>query len=151
MGGSGRIDRVSKQKVDQVITPDAAINADAQSAEGDMQGYGALTFVTGVGVSLDTLSGAVSIELALEESDVSGSGFTAVADEDIIDPVAGLEQTGSYANVDDPAEDDLAYKVGYIGHKRYVRTIVNFVGTHTSGTPIAAWAIREEPNHTPTD
>lgn len=151
MGGAGRIDRVSKQKIDQVITPAAAINADANSAEVDMQGYGALTFVTNVGVSLDVLSGAVSIELALEESDVSGSGFTAVADDDVINAVAGLAQTGSYANIDDPAEDERAYKVGYRGHKRFVRTIVNFVGTHTSGTPISAVAIREEPNHTPTE
>ena len=151
MGKTGILDLVSKLQPEQLLAPAAEINADAQGVEIDMQGYSSVAFLGNVGVSGDTLSGSVVIELALEESDVSGSGFTAVADEDIIDAVAGAAQTGTFAVIDDPAEDDTVYKVGYRGHKRYVRPIVNFIGTHTNGTPISFTGILGDAAKVPVD
>lgn len=144
MGKTGIFDLVSELQPDQLLAPAAEINADTNSAEVDMQGFNSLAILGNIGVSGDTLSGSVSIELRLEESDVSGSGFTAVADEDIIlkDGALSGAAVGTFAVIDDPAEDDQVYKVGYRGHKRFVRAVVDFIGTHTNGTPISFTAVR---------
>lgn len=150
MGKTGIFDLVSELQVDQLLEPAASISVDTNSAEVDMQGFNSLAILGNIGESEDTLSGSVEIELKLEESDVSGSGFTAVADEDIIDAVAGVA-VGTFAHIDAPGEDDQVYKVGYRGHKRFVRAAVDFIGTHTNGTPISFTAIRGHANKVPVD
>ena len=91
--------------------------------------------IVNVGQSADTLSASVRIELSLEESD-DDAVFTAVADADVIDSVSGA-QTGTFAVIDDAAEDEVLAKAAYNGSKRYVRVAIHLVGANTSGTPIA--------------
>lgn len=112
------------------------LTADAQGAAFDCQDDLGMMIVANVGLSADTLSGSVKIELAVEESD-DASIWTAVADADLTAAVAGGAQTGTFAVIDAAAEDEATYKVGYKGYKRYARAIVNLVGTHTNGTPVA--------------
>lgn len=52
----------------------------------------------------------------LEESDASGSGYTAVADEDLL----GTEALASFIFSD----DDKCFKLGYKGKKRYTRLTI---------------------------
>ena len=116
------------------------VTADANGASIDMQGYNSLMVIGAIGASGDTLSGSVYIELELEESD-DDSTFTDVADADLQNSVTGTN-TGTFAVINDPAEDSQVYKTGYKGTKRYVRPVVNVTGTHTNGTPIALLMVR---------
>lgn len=113
---------------------------DATGAAVDTQDSVGVGFVAHVGVSGDTLSGSVKIELEVQHSDASGSGFAACADADIDAAVTGTN-TGTFAVIDDPAEDDAVYKVNYLGNKRYVKVIANYTGTHTNGCPLGVVAV----------
>jgi hypothetical protein len=96
--------------------------------------------VAHIGTSGDTLSGSVKIEMEVQHSDESGSGFVACADADINAAVTGTN-TGTFAVIDAAADDDAIYKCNYIGSKRYVKVIANYTGTHTNGCPVAAHVV----------
>jgi hypothetical protein len=113
--------------------------ADADGATIDRLNAEDVALVAVVGVSADTLSGSVYIALEVEHSD-NGSVWTDCADADIVGSVTGVT-TGTFAIVDAAAEDDAVFECAYIGGKRYVRIVANFVGTHTYGTPLGAVAL----------
>lgn len=127
-------------KFEQVIDP-AVYTSDQTSDEIDMQGYQDLAIVANVGVSADSLSGSVYIALELQHSDTSGSGYAACADTDLVNPVTSVN-TGSFAKIDDDAEDNAIFKTAYKGTKRFVKVVVNMVGSHSSGCPVSVTAIK---------
>ena len=69
---------------------------------------------------------------SLEESDSSGSGFTAV---DAIDITLGNANndaavvSGVFATVADAATDNTTFRCGYIGMKRYLRVVATAANT----------------------
>lgn len=87
----------------------------------DTLGYGSCAFVLNTGA----IVGAGDFGAKVQESDVSGSGYTDVAAGDLV---------GSF---DATAAADATDKVSYIGHKRYARLVL----TKTGGTSIAAGAV----------
>jgi len=99
----------------------AVLTATNTSAAIDLAGFEAATVV----ITSGAIVGAGNFTPKLQESDTSGSGYTDVAAKDLL---------GSF-----PAAlaADTAYKVGYIGSKRYVRTVL----TLNSGTSVAASAV----------
>ncbi len=76
-------------------------------------------------INTGAIAGAGNFTPKLQESDVSGSGYTDVAAKDLL---------GSFPSA---LAADTAYKVGYKGGKRYVRTVI----TLNSGTSIAVGAV----------
>lgn len=92
-------------------------------------------FIASIGVTGDTLSGSVKVELELEHSD-DGTTFTDCADTDLSAAVTGTNP-GTWAVIDDNAEDDVVKVVTYRGEKPYVRPVVNKTGTHTNGIPLS--------------
>jgi hypothetical protein len=119
----------------------ATKTSDTNCTAVDMQGYNECLFAVSVGNSGDTLDGSNYIELEVEES-TDNSSFTDVANADLIKYVTGTN-TGTFAKVDDSAtEDQAVYFTSYRGTKRYVRVVLNFTGTHSSGTPISVLAIQ---------
>lgn len=106
----------------------------------DTQGGHGVGIVAHIGLSGDTLSGSVKIEMEVQHSDASGSGYAACADADIDAAVTGTN-TGTFAVIDAAAEDEQMYKCNYIGTKRYVRVVANYTGTHTNGCPVAAHVV----------
>lgn len=112
-------DHVNSIGVALAVSP-AVLTATNTSAAIDLQGFEAATVV----VSTGAIAGSGNFTPKLQESDASGSGFTDVAAKDLI---------GSFPAV---LAADTAYKVGYLGSKRYVRTVI----TLNSGTSIAASA-----------
>ena len=121
-------------KVSTLLAP-AVRNADANSASLDTRDADSTCLMFVLGDSADTLSGTNKIELEVQESD-DNSTFTAVANADLTNSVTATN-TGTAALIDAPAEDQLSVLVGYKGYKRYVRGVLNFSGTHATGTPIA--------------
>lgn len=94
----------------------AVHSSNTDGEEVDMQGADSVAVVVSVGAVTGTGGDA---EIILEESDESGTGYTAVADSDII----GEEPTGLASNT--------AYQFGYIGDARYLRATID-IGTETS-------------------
>lgn len=132
-------DLVNTRTFAQLLAP-ATKTADANSASVNMAGFNALTLVANIGVSGDTLSGSVKIELEVQESS-NNSTWTAAANASLSSSVTGTN-TGTFALIDDPAEDDTLYTVQYLGTAQYVRVVANLTGTHTNGTPISVTAIQ---------
>lgn len=103
----------------------------------DRLGFESLTY----GIVTGTLADAdATFAVLLEESDASGSGFTAVADVDMI----GTEADAGF----NFADDGEIRKLGYIGHKRYTRLTVTPTG-NSGSAPIAAVAILGHANKRP--
>lgn len=125
-------------KVSPSLLP-ATRTADANGTGVDLAGYNGALCVFTFGASGDTLSGTVYVAGVVQESD-DNSTFTDVADADLI---------GTEPLVNDPAEDDAAYVVGYKGAKRYIRCKLDFTGTHTNGIPCATSVIAGNPRHAP--
>lgn len=118
------------------------LSADENGVTFDMQGFESLVAFVLAGVSLDTLSGSVFVEFILQHGDLQdGSDAVAVTSADDVLPGTALP-LGVFATIDDPAEDDAVYKIGYRGTKRYVRVVADFTGTHTNGFPLAVLGIK---------
>lgn len=123
------------------ITPNVGNNdADGTGVGVDLKGFESAAAVFVIGESGDTLSGTVYMTPKVQESDSLASGYTDVAAADL---------DGILTVIDDAAEDDVIQVVGYRGSKRYIRAFVDFTGTHTNGTPIAAVVLRGHPKVAP--
>lgn len=87
----------------------------------DTKGFGSCAFVLTTGA----IAGSGDFGAKLQESDLSGSGYT---------DVVAADQVGSFEAT---AAADATDKVSYIGHRRFVRLVL----TRASGTSIAAGAV----------
>ena len=88
-----------------------------------------------------TLSETDKIELEVEEADDKVSGpWTDVDPGDLAKSVTGAND-GCFAVIDNAGDDSAVYATAYRGHKRYCRVVVNFIGTHGTGTPIGVTAL----------
>lgn len=92
-------------------------STEKDSAEVDLLGFDAVAFTVEVG----TITGAGSVTPAIEESDVSGSGFTLAAAGDVIGVGTALVS-------------DVNQKLSYVGSKRFVRLSTTVVATITAST-----------------
>lgn len=105
----------------QVVAP-AVLTGNNTSAALDLAGFESASLVINTGA----IAGAGDFTAKLQESDETAGGtFTDVATEHLI---------GAF-----PAtlEENSVVKVGYKGHRRYVRSVI----TRNSGTSIAAGAV----------
>lgn len=105
----------------------------------DRAGFESVVQCALIGESGDTLSGSVKIDLILEESS-DNSVWSAVTS---ADKVTGgtVDGSGIFATIDDGAEDDAVYSIGYTGGLQYSRINAVFTGTHTNGTPVGGLAV----------
>lgn len=113
-----------------VIAP--AVIGDNTAAVGaviDRLGFESLTYGIITGTLADT---DATFAVLLEESDQAGSGFTAVADADMI----GTEAAAGFTF----ADDGVTRKLGYVGNKRFTRLTVTPTG-NSGSAPVAAIAI----------
>ncbi len=93
-------------------------------------------------IALGTLSDVnATYAVLLEESDASGSGFTAVADEYL----SGTEADAGFTF----ADDGEVRKLGYVGNKRYTRLTVTPTGADSGNSPISAVAVLGHPEVSP--
>ena len=121
----------------QVNTSNAAT---VNSSEHDTASTQGIMLQVCVGTSADTLSGSLKYEFVLQHSDTSGSGFADVTSASDV-TYGTVDSSGIFATVDDGAEDDANYQIGYVGGKRYVRVNIVAAGNHSSGTPLAINAL----------
>ena len=100
--------------VKRVISPVSVSDNTAQvGQEVDGQGYGIVEYVIATGSIADA---DATFTVLLEESASSGTGFSAVADEDLL----GTEALAGFQYDD----DNECRKLGYKGTKRYTRLTI---------------------------
>jgi hypothetical protein len=97
----------------------------------DHQGSAACTYAIATGSIADA---DATFTVLLEESDASGSGFTAVADEDLL----GTEVLAAF-QFDD---DNECRKLGYKGKKRYTRLTITPVANASAALMSAVAVLR---------
>jgi hypothetical protein len=132
-------DRYNEDTDEQPIDP-AVVAADVDGSSVDLQGYESVTFIASVGETTTTLNSTNNIELEVEES-ADDSSFTDVDDDDLIGEVAGTND-GCFGVIDAAADDDASFRCQYVGDKRYVRPVINVIGTVATGPPIGVVAIK---------
>lgn len=133
-------DLYSNLKATQILTP-GVYNADQTSDPVDLQGFGSSLLLVNVGAAGVTLSETNKIELEVEEADDKVSGpWTDVNPADLAKSAAGTNG-GCFAVIDNAGDDSAVYATAYRGHKRYCRVVVNFIGTHGTGTPLGVTAL----------
>lgn len=106
--------------IDQSIVPEAGIAGDEDGTGSDLQGFEAALVEINAGEITDGTHTVV-----VEESDTLGSGYTAVADADL---VGDTEPAMTSAN------DEQIWRIAYIGEKRFIRGTTNVAGATTGGT-----------------
>jgi len=121
--------------------------ADANSASIDLQQHRTGAFLNYIGITGDTLSASVKLELEMQESS-DDSVWTACADADVKNTVTGTN-TGTVAVIDANSKDDVVVWGEYTGTKRYIRMTHNFTGTHTNGIETSTIGLRSNPQELP--
>ena len=113
----------------------ATLSGATPSAGGaiDMQGWQAVTFIVSTGTVTDAGT-AEGFSFEVQESDTADSGYTAVADADLI----GLESALTVTS--DDADGDLIGTIGYRGDKRYLRIVAT--GTTNTDAVVIVTAVK---------
>ncbi len=117
----------------------------------DGRGFEEIVHIVQLGAEGDTLTGSLLLELILQESDSSGSGYTVVTDANSVNintnsydgVVTEPDSSGIFATIDAAAEADKVYAIGYRGKKRYSRVLSAKTGNHSTGTVAAMLALRK--------
>lgn len=118
----------------RVISPVSVADNTAQVGQViDMQGYNSLTYLITAGALADA---DATFTVLLEESDVSGSGYTAVDDKDLLN----TEALASFQF----DNDNEVRKIAYTGAKRYTRLTIT-PANNASGALIAAVGVLGKP------
>lgn len=119
----------------------------------DLRGFSAAEAVVHVGTYNETVSGAFS-EFSLQESD-DDTTYTDVANADLTDTVAatctvtGASTTGVFGKTSSTSNDEVVFKTGYKGTKRYIRVKENAEKNHNVGLVSSAVIIKAIPNSLP--
>lgn len=125
--------------VKRVISPVSVSDNTAQAGQAvDRKGYDGVTYIIATGSIADA---DATFTVLLEESDASGSGYTAVSDDDLI----GTEVLAAF-QFDD---DNECRKLGYKGTKRYTKLTITPVN-NASAALLSAVCILSRPAIAPT-
>lgn len=125
------LDQSRDISVAQSIAP--GVKTTTQTGTGvDLQGFEKATVVVYAGVLTDG-----TYAITVEESDVLGSGYAAVAAEDTVDG----DGDGTILPTLAATDDNATVEIGYKGIKRFIRPVVTLAGI-TSGGVFGALVIR---------
>jgi hypothetical protein len=118
----------TRNNAEYALALSATLSGTTPSAGGaiDMQGWESVTFTVSTGTVTDAGT-ASGFSFEVQESDSQDSGYTAVADADLIGAESDLTVTS------DTDDNVMVGSIGYRGDKRYVR----IVATGTAGTDAA--------------
>lgn len=129
-------DSINNVLVKRVISPVSVSDNTAQVGQViDRQGFDAVAFIIAIGSVADA---DATFTVLLEESDSSGSGFTAVADADMLSQTSGIAPETAAAFQFD--SDDQVRKLGYLGIKRYLKLTIT-PASNASAALLAAVAL----------
>tara|TARA_R110000803_G_scaffold32023_7_gene70922 strand:- start:4775 stop:5218 length:444 start_codon:yes stop_codon:yes gene_type:complete len=112
----------------------------------DLTGFSSAAVVVNVGAAGDTFSGSVKTNLIIEDSD-DNSTYTAVTSSNVTGGTT--DSSGIFQTIDANGEAGTTYGIGYVGGKKWIRAVVDIVGTHTNGTIYGAVVVKGTPISAP--
>jgi hypothetical protein len=126
-----------------VVLDPATLAADNTPAAIDLLGYGAALLLLAIGVGGITFSGTNKIEFKLTHSDDDVT-YSDVTDADVVKDAycPATITTGIIRSLVAAHAAATVQKLGYVGGKRYIKLLADFSGTHGTGTPMSAVAVR---------
>ena len=121
-----------------LLTP-TTLSADSTPVAVDLQGFDAAVVYIEVGVGGITFTTTNKVEFVLTHSD-DNSTYTNVVDADV-QGVTGIS-SGIVYTLNAAHASATINEIGYVGGKRYLKLLADFSGTHATGTPMSAIALR---------
>jgi len=122
--------------------------ADTNAAGIDTQGFNSSMAIVNVGAPGVTFSTTHKVDIKLEDSS-DNSTFADVTDNNYVTggTVGG---TGIWQTIDADGDCNAVYGLGYVGPERYYRVVLDFSGTHGTGTVFGVVGAQSNPLHAPT-
>jgi hypothetical protein len=129
-----------------LIAPATAATADTTPISVDLLGFRSVAVMLYVGIGGITFSGSNKIEFILEHS-LDNSAWAPVAQTDVVGATVAAGGIVRSLIAAKAAAD--VQELSYIGGRRYIRLTADFSGTHGTGTPMTAFAVRGAPEVMP--
>ena len=122
--------------------------ADTNAAGIDTQGFNSSMAIVNVGAPGVTFSTTHKVDIRLQDSS-DNSTFADVTDNNYVTggTVGG---TGIWQTIDADGDCNAVYGLGYVGPERYYRVVLDFSGTHGTGTIFGVLGAQSNPLHAPT-
>jgi len=121
--------------------------ADVNGTGIDLKGFSSAALIVNCGANGDTFSSSVKTNLQIEHSD-DNSTFTDVTSN--TDVTGGtVDSSGTFMTIDADGEMGKTYGIGYVGGKRYIRVVIDIVGTHSNGSIYGAVVAKGTPRSGP--
>jgi hypothetical protein len=122
-----------KQNIKLVECLNAIVKtADTNASGVDTQGANSAMVIVNVGAPGVTFSGSVKVDVKLEDS-ADNSTYGAVTDNNFVTG-GTVDSNGIWQTIDADGECNAVYGIGYVGPKRYFRVVLDFTGSHSTGT-----------------
>jgi hypothetical protein len=122
-------------------------DADTNCTAIDQQGFSSVTHIVNVGAPGVTFSSSVKIDIKLEDSD-DNSSFSAVTANTSVTG-GTVDSNGIFQTINANGDCNKVYAIGYVGGKRYSRVVLDFSGTHSTGTVVGVVGAKGHPLHGP--
>ena len=123
-------------------------DADTNCTGVDSQGFSSVTHVVNVGANGTTFSTTHKVEIELEHSDDNVTFTDVTSNTDVVGGTVGTN--GLWQTIDADGDCNAVYAIGYVGGKRYSRVVLNFSGTHGTGTIFGVTGVKGRPLSGPT-
>ena len=123
-------------------------DADTNCTAVDSQGFSSVTHVVNVGANGITFSTTHKVEIELEHSDDNVTFTDVTSNTDVVGGTVGTN--GLWQTIDADGDCNAVYAIGYVGGKRYSRVVLNFSGTHGTGTIFGVVGVKGRPLSAPT-
>ena len=122
-----------KQNIKLVECLNAIVKtADTNASGVDTQGANSAMVIVNVGAPGVTFSGSVKVDVKLEDS-ADNSTYGAVTNNNFVTG-GTVDSNGIWQTIDADGECNAVYGIGYVGPKRYFRVVLDFTGSHSTGT-----------------
>ena len=122
--------------------------ADTNASGVDTQGANSAMVIVNVGAPGVTFSGSVKVDVKLEDS-ADNSTFAAVTNNNFVTG-GTVDSNGIWQTIDADGDCNAVYGLGYVGPERYYRVVLDFSGTHGTGTVFGVVGAQSNPLHAPT-
>ena len=135
------------------ITIEESLNAILKAADTDCtavdsQGYSTVTHCVNVGAPGITFGSSNRVDLELEDSDDNITFTDVTANTSVVGGT--VDSSSIWQVIDADGDCNAVYAIGYTGGKRYSRVVLNFHGTHGTGTIFGVTVIQGRPLAGPT-
>jgi len=138
-----------KNNIELVESLNAIVkDADTNATGIDTKGFNSSMAIVNVGAPGITFSGTHKVDIILEDSS-DNSTFAAVTNNNYVTG-GTVGSTGIWQTIDANGDCNAAYGIGYVGPERYYRVVLDFSGTHGTGTVLCVVGAQSNPLHAPT-